>query len=86
MCTKKELQFSIFLIYNLAEKWQKSPADVYKILNETYWMITFLYVMILCTHWEQNIWLRILQSMQEKKVLLYDFISWYNWNFRKRIR
>lgn len=35
MCTKKELQFSIFLIYNLAEKWQKKPADVYKILNET---------------------------------------------------
>ena len=35
MCTKKELQFSIFLIYKLAEKWQKQPADVYKTLNET---------------------------------------------------
>ena len=66
MCTKKELQFSIFLIYNLAEKWQKQPADVYKTLNETnildnyifvcydtlhtYWITTFLCVMIHCTH------------------------------------
>ncbi len=35
MCTKKELQFSIFVIYNLAEKWGRKPAEVYHILNET---------------------------------------------------
>ncbi len=35
MCTKKELQFSIFLIYALAEKWKKNPSDVYHILNNT---------------------------------------------------
>ena len=35
MCTKKELEFSIFLIHNLAEKWGKTPIDVYKILNDT---------------------------------------------------
>ncbi|MCI8831676.1 MAG: DUF3791 domain-containing protein [Lachnospiraceae bacterium] len=35
MCTKKELEFSVFLIYNLAESWAKSPSEVYKILNNT---------------------------------------------------
>ncbi len=35
MCEKKELTFSIFILYALAEKWQMSPASVYKILNTT---------------------------------------------------
>lgn len=35
MCGKKELSFSIFVIYSLAEKWKKSPAAVYKILKST---------------------------------------------------
>nr|WP_300323384.1 DUF3791 domain-containing protein [uncultured Anaerostipes sp.] len=35
MCSKKELQFSIFIIHNLAEKWGKAPAEVYEILNNT---------------------------------------------------
>ena len=30
---EKELSFSIFMLYALAEKWEKTPADVYKILN-----------------------------------------------------
>ena len=46
MCTKKELQFSIFLIYNLAEKWQKKPADVYKILNETHILDDYIFCML----------------------------------------
>lgn len=33
MCREKELEFSIFMIYSLAEKWKKSPAAVYKLLN-----------------------------------------------------
>ena len=44
MCTKKELQFSIFLIYNLAEKWKKKPADVYKILDETHILDDYIFV------------------------------------------
>ena len=44
MCTKKELQFSIFLIYKLAEKWQKQPADVYKTLNETNILDNYIFV------------------------------------------
>ena len=35
MCEKKELEFSIFLIYSLANKWKISPTQVYKILNTT---------------------------------------------------
>lgn len=33
MCKEKELSFSIFILYSLAEKWKKTPAAVYKILN-----------------------------------------------------
>ena len=35
MCKEKELSFSIFVLYSLAEKWKKTPAAVYKILNST---------------------------------------------------
>lgn len=35
MCREKELDFSIFMIYSLAEKWKKTPSEVYKLLNRT---------------------------------------------------
>lgn len=35
MCQEKELSFSIFILYSLAEKWNKTPAAVYNILNST---------------------------------------------------
>ena len=35
MCEKKELSFSIFMLYSLTDKWKMSPAKVYKILNST---------------------------------------------------
>lgn len=35
MCKEKELVFSIFILYGLAEKWEKTPAAVYDILNAT---------------------------------------------------
>lgn len=35
MCEKKELSFSIYLLYSLADKWKMSPTKVYKILNST---------------------------------------------------
>lgn len=35
MCKEKELTFSIFLLYSLAESWGKTPAIVYDILNRT---------------------------------------------------
>ena len=35
MCEKKELSFSIFMIYSLADKWNMTPVAVYNILNTT---------------------------------------------------
>ena len=35
MCKEKELTFSIFMLYSLADKWKKTPATVYQILNKT---------------------------------------------------
>ena len=35
MCEKKELRFTIFMLYSLADKWKLSPSKVYKILNST---------------------------------------------------
>lgn len=33
--TERELSFCIFLLYNLAEEWKKTPAEVYQVLNTT---------------------------------------------------
>ncbi len=35
MCKERELNFSIFMLYSLADKWKMTPAAVYKILNST---------------------------------------------------
>lgn len=35
MCREKELNFSIFILYSLAEAWKQPPSAVYKILNST---------------------------------------------------
>ena len=35
MCTERELSFSIYMLYSLADRWKKSPASVYQILNST---------------------------------------------------
>ena len=35
MCEEKELGFSIFILYSLADKWKKTAAAVYHILNST---------------------------------------------------
>ena len=79
MCTKKELQFSIFLIYNLAEKWQKQPADVYKTLNETNILDNYIFVCYDTLHTLGTEYLvEDITSMQGKRVLLYDSISWYD--------
>lgn len=35
MCNENELKFSVFFIHSLANKWNKSPKEVYKILDTT---------------------------------------------------
>jgi hypothetical protein len=32
---RKELDFSIFVLHSLSDKWGKSPVEVYRILNDT---------------------------------------------------
>ena len=35
MCKKAEMQFSVFLIHQLAQSWHKTPREVYQILDQT---------------------------------------------------
>lgn len=35
MLESGQLQFSIFMLYSLADSWGKTPAAVYQILNKT---------------------------------------------------
>lgn len=35
MFKERELTFSIYLLYSLAESWKKTPSAVYNILNST---------------------------------------------------
>jgi hypothetical protein len=34
-CTKKEIDFGIFILHRLSEKWDKSVPEIYRILTET---------------------------------------------------
>ena len=36
MCKKAEMQFSVFLIHQLAQNWQKTPREVYQTLDSTH--------------------------------------------------
>lgn len=44
MCTRNELQFSLFIIYHLAEKWDKTPPEVYHILDNTHILDDYIFV------------------------------------------
>ncbi|MBQ7538118.1 DUF3791 domain-containing protein [uncultured Treponema sp.] len=35
MCKKSEMQFSVFLIHQLAHNWGKTPQEVYHTLDKT---------------------------------------------------
>ncbi|MBQ0004091.1 MAG: DUF3791 domain-containing protein [Treponema sp.] len=35
MCQKSEMEFSIFLIHQLAQNWNKTPAEVFNTLENT---------------------------------------------------
>ena len=57
MCEKKELRFSIFMLYSLADKWKMSPAKVYKILNSpAFWIIISLNVTMFFIRKVKNTW------------------------------
>ena len=58
---EKELSFSIFMIYSLADKWKMSPAKVYIILNSTGILDDYIIKCYDVLH-TQKIWLRMNQS------------------------
>ena len=58
---EKELSFSIFMIYSLADKWKMSPAKVYKILNSTGILDNYIIKCYDVLH-TQKIWLRMNRS------------------------
>ncbi len=35
MCNKAEMQFSVYIIYQLSLIWGKNPSEVFQILNQT---------------------------------------------------
>lgn len=35
MCNKAEMQFSVFLIHQLAQSWHKTPVEVFNTLSQT---------------------------------------------------
>ena len=35
MCGNDEIKFSVFLIHGLAEKWNRAPKEVYRLLDST---------------------------------------------------
>ena len=58
---EKELSFSIFMIYSLADKWKMSPAKVYIILNSTGILDDYIIKCYDVLH-TQKIWLRMNRS------------------------
>ena len=88
MCNKKELSFSIFMIYSLADKWKMSPAKVYKILNSTGILDDYIIKCydVLHTQGKEYLVEDITDFVKEKGVrkgVMYDCISWINRNYKK---
>ena len=76
MCKENELAFSIFILYSLADKWKKTPAFVYNILNST--GILDNYVIsgydVLHTLWKEYLVEDITEYVREKGVSIWWFI------------
>ncbi len=72
MIQRKEMTFVIFLIHALAKAWNKIPAEVYAILNDT--LIIDEYVVpsydALHTLGEQYLIQDITEFVQEKGIIL----------------
>ena len=42
MCNRKELSFSVYIIYHLANAWRTYPSVLYKTLNDTHIMDEYI--------------------------------------------
>lgn len=77
MCNKKELSFSIFMIYSLADKWKMSPAKVYKILNSTGILDDYIIKCYDVLHTQGKEYLvEDITDFVKEKVSMYVGISW----------
>ena len=72
MCKEKELDFSIFMLYSLASKWEKTPSAVYKILNSTGILDNYIIACydVLHTQGKEYLVEDITDYVQEKGVVL----------------
>ena len=82
MCEKKELSFSIFMLYSLADKWKMSLVKVYKILNSTGILDNYIIKCYDVLHTQGKEYL-VEDILCEKKELMYDCLSCINRNCKE---
>lgn len=72
MCKKAEMQFSIFVIYQLAEKWNMTPSEVYSILDNTKILDDYIikYYDVLHTQGEMSLVEDISDFVHEKGIVV----------------
>ena len=70
-CKEAELQFSVFLIHQLARAWKKSPREVYHALDETHIIDDYIikHYDVLHSMGEQGLVEDITEFMKEKKAV-----------------
>ena len=71
MCKKAEMQFSVFLIHQLAQNWQKSPRDVYQTLEKTHILDDYIikHYDVLHSMGEQSLVEDITEFVKEKEAV-----------------
>ena len=69
MCKKAEMQFSVFLIHQLAQSWHKTPQEVYHILDKTHILDNYIikHYDVLHTMGEQSLIEDITDFVKEKQ-------------------
>ena len=56
MCKKAEMQFSVFLIHQLAQNWKKTPREVYQTLDSTHILDDYIInIMMFFILWESKV-------------------------------
>ncbi len=71
MCKKAEMQFSVFLIHQLAQNWQKTPREVYQTLDSTHILDDYIikHYDVLHSMGEQSLVEDITEFVKEKQAV-----------------
>ena len=71
MCKKAEMQFSVFLIHQLAQNWHKTPQEVYCTLDKTRILDDYIikHYDVLHTMGEQSLVEDITSFVEEKQAV-----------------